>query len=222
MSDTDFDIYVIQDPDYYVYLPKDSESKDSLQGQLYNLHRFFAARRDNPIYVKSLKDFVLQVLVQVIIKRQAAMASPAGLTSLASGGGKIRNLIIAAHGSPGVVYIGSNAITGSDKELAELRKLAPYFARDANVYVLACRCGQTEDLLRKLSGAFGGAKVHGYTDYIVTRDYGITVTLSDGTDNGGKHIVCFRTGKCTGTNAPLPATNTEGLGPPFERRDRVK
>jgi hypothetical protein len=187
MSDTDFDIYVIQDPDGYLDLPPDSERKGDLQGQLYNLHRYFWARGDHPVYVKDLNDFVLQILVQVATKM-----------------GKIKTLVIAAHGAPGVFYIGKSPINGSEKDLAALRKLAPFFAKDANVYILACRCGQSEELLWKLSRAFGGVKVHGYTDYIVTTDYGITVTLEDGTENGGKHLVCLRNGKCTQTKDPLP------------------
>jgi len=210
MSETDFDIYVVQDPDSYLYLPPDSDRKGDLQGQLYNLYKFFSGRGDHPIYVKNIKDFVLQVTVQVLIKRQATFAS--GATA------KIGTLVIAAHGAPGVFYIGSTPVNGDKDDLAELRKLAPFFARDANVYILACRCGQTQDLLVKLSGALGGVKVHGYTDYIVTKDYGFKATLNDGTEDGGKHLVCLRSGRCTETKDPIPLSRDVDLGPPFERR----
>src|SRR5262245_57005071 len=157
MSGKQIDIYIVQYRDTYDY-EQTPERKDALKGQLYNLKRYFGS---GSIYVKDVDEFITQVFVQVVSK-----------------GARIRNLVIAAHGSPGVFYIGKNSITAgeqSDTEFASLRLLAPFFAKDANVYVLACRTAQREPVLQRLSHTLGGVKVHGYTAYIETTNNWISI-----------------------------------------------
>jgi hypothetical protein len=194
MPEKEIDIYTIQDPDTEKSGSAE-HSKEDLQGQLTNLHRHYQQKGVHTIYVKDIRDFVRQVQAQTQNK-----------------GAKIRNLIIAAHGWPGFVRIGKDPVNGSEDELAILGKLAPLFARDANVYLLSCRTGQKGELLKNFSRAFGGVKVHGYTGYIVTTDYWINVTLDDGTENDdgtgkkGKHVVCFKNRKegCEESKGSLP------------------
>jgi hypothetical protein len=114
-------------------------------------------------------------------------------------GAKIKNLVIASHGGPGHFYFGNQLIDEDQNErLSRLRVLIPLLAEDADVYVLACRTGQDQALLMKMSWALGGVRVHGYTDYIRTTSYGLFVTLDDGVnaEAGGHEVVCLRN-KCS-------------------------
>lgn len=207
MPGREIDIYTIQDPDS-IKSGDERHSKEDLQGQLTNLQRHYRNKGVHTIYVKDIHDFVRQVQAQTQNK-----------------GVKIRNLIIAAHGFPGFVYIGKNPVNGDDRELAILRKLAPSFARDANVYLLSCRTGQKDELLKKFSRAFGGVNVHGYTGFITTTDYWFKVNLDDGTEEGGKHVVCFRN-RCEESKRSLPypaprvKTEQEKKDERFERSSR--
>jgi hypothetical protein len=189
MPEKEIDIYTIQDPDT---IKGDSgpHSKEDLKGSLENMERHYRHRGVHTIYVKDIDDFVRQV--------QAEAQSKSA---------KIRNLIIGAHGAPGFVYLGKNPVNGDNKELATLGKLAPFFAKGANVYLLSCRTGQKEELLQGISSAFGGVNVHGYTARIETTDYWLNVSLDveDVDDRGkkGKHVVCFKN-RCDESKGSLP------------------
>jgi hypothetical protein len=183
MSAETMDLYLIQSP---VVLPDD----DNLRG--YNRDLLKAYK--NSIPVRDIGDFISRILMEVMKRHRL-----------------IKKLVIGSHGTGlptgyGLFYIGRDKIQtgegwweGKYVEIGEaerqrldcLRVLAPVFARDADVYVMACKTGNDGALLRKVSQALGGVRVHGYTDYITTTNYWLSVSVDDGTDDGGKEIVCW-------------------------------
>lgn len=195
MSEKVFDIHIITDPDTVTRDGVSSDgkpiSKADLKAHLTNMRKHYENRGVHTIYVKDLGDLVRQVQGQAQKK-----------------GAKIRNLIIGAHGAYGVCRIGKTLVNGDKNDAAALRKLRPLFAKDANVYILACHTGQSENALKNISDAFGGVKVHGYTGNIVTTDYWLDVGMNE----EGEHLVCFKNLKdegCDKAKSLLPHREQE-------------
>src|SRR5882724_3158267 len=183
MSKT-IDIFVIQNTDKCV----ESDDKDNCEGYLQSLFAYYYF--NGAIIVSDIPDFIDVVTKKVMM----------------SGGAKIKNLVIGSHGHgdgyPGAYFrIGSAVIDhASTDHLTSLGLLAPFFAKDADVFILACHTGQSKVLLQKVSKALGGIRVHGYTESIETNGF----TLDDGTRDGGQQIVCVL-GKCKRTDQQRPA-----------------
>jgi len=184
MSKT-IDVFVIQNTDKCVK----ADDKDNCEGYLQDLLRYYYF--NGAVAVADIWDFIAVVTKKVMM----------------SGGAKIKNLVIGSHGHGGAgayFRIGSDVIDhASTTELTSLRLLRPCFAKDADVFILACHTGQSKVLLQKVSEALGGVRVHGYTENIETNGF----TLDDGTRDGGRQIVCIA-GKCTSTDQQPPARAT--------------
>src|SRR5262245_14336636 len=153
------ELYLIQSPE--TAFPAD----DNTRGYNRDLLKYFR----NSIPVKDITDFILRVTREVHRSRRL-----------------ISKLVIGSHGSGlpsgvGHFYIGGNTIAyDDDAKIDRLRVLAPLFTKDAEVFILACRTGHSQPLLRKVSRALGGVAVHGYTAYITTTNYLVKRTLDDG------------------------------------------
>jgi hypothetical protein len=171
------DLYLIQSPQV---VPDD----DNLRGYNRDLLRAYK----NSIPIQDVNQFIGVIIAQVF-----------------SRGRKIKKLVIGSHGTGlptgyGLFYIGKTAFTidlfddFAAAQLASLRGLGHYFARDADVYIMACKTGRDDTLLRAVSTALGGVRVHGYTDYITTTNWWIFgSSVDDGTDDEGTEIVCWPT-----------------------------
>lgn len=111
-------------------------------------------------------------------------------------GKKIKTLVIAGHGASNHFDIGNEHV-GLDPDYVEridkLKLIAPSLAKDADVYILACKAGNDDKLLKRVSMALGGVRVHGYTGYIWTTSYWAFVTLDDSVnpEDGGHEVVCL-------------------------------
>jgi hypothetical protein len=180
MSGKTIDIVVIQTPEKCV----SATDKDNCEGYLSALSTYY--QYNSATTVKDIPDFINRIIAKV-----------------GSSGGRIKNLVIGSHGAGGhyaYFRIGNDIIdNGSPDKINSLRILAPFFAKDADVFILACHTGENRTLLEKVSTALGGVKVHGYTGRIETDG----ITVDDGTSGGGKQTVCLR-GNCTDTHQPLP------------------
>jgi hypothetical protein len=176
MSDKTMDLYLIQSPE--AAFP----DEDNVRGYNRDLLRYFK----NSVPIIDLGDFICRIAREVGARRRL-----------------IKKLVIGSHGAGfgdgyGYFHIGKTLIrTGDDKEINTLKLIARFFVKDADVYLLACQTGQSTKLLRKVSAALGGVRVHGYTDYITTTNTGPFqwpfggVSVDDGTDDEGKEIVCL-------------------------------
>jgi hypothetical protein len=182
MSDNSMELYLIQSPD--LEFPNQDPDSDPPADALRYLSRYY----NNSMPVRDTKEFVGRVLLYYFQQRRL-----------------VKKLIIGSHGAglppyragisgTGHFFIGKDYITteeGDRAKLESLRLLAPLFSRDADIYIMACRTGFDEALLRRVSQVLGGVRVHGYTDYVTVTNYGLFETLDDGTDDGGKHVVCW-------------------------------
>ena len=180
MSDETIDLYLIQDPD--VVFP----DNDNTRGFNRELLRYY----NNSIRIKNIWEFIFRLNVEVTVRRKL-----------------IKKLIIGSHGSGipsgyGTFHIGSTLLNHEDDDINLLKRVAHLFVKEADVYIMACRTGYDQALLRKVSNALGGVRVHGYTDYITTTNYGLFVTLDDGTDDEGSEIVCLP-GSCRVVRKPI-------------------
>jgi hypothetical protein len=170
MSDETMDLYLIQTPD-------SCSGDENASGYLKDL---LSAYR-NSVPVRDIQDFILRVITESLQRRR-----------------QIKKLVIGSHGAGlgpgrrGSFYIGKNIIDRDEEEkLNSLRILAPFFAKNADVFILACRTGNDDFLLRKVSTVLGGVRVHGYTDYITTTNYWLWASVDDGTDDEGNEVVCL-------------------------------
>ena len=177
MSYRTMDLYLIQDPK--TPLPKDPDPEaDDPSGYNEHLLRYYR----NSVPIRDVQDFLVRIRTEVMTRKRL-----------------IKRLIIGSHGGytggpsgVGYFYIGKTYMSEfSDKEFMLLSGVASFFVRNADVYIVACKTGNDSAVLRKLSKALGGVRVHGYTDYITTTNYGLFITLDDGTEDGGRHIVCL-------------------------------
>jgi hypothetical protein len=172
------DIFVLQPPDKCVDAHNPDDCRDYLSG-LKTYYQFNGITQ-----VQDIQDFIKQIGEQV-----------------AKSGAKIKKLVIGSHGIGGkgaYFRIGNNVIDQSSfPEIDALRRAAPFFAKNADVFIMACRTGQNETLLKRVSKALGGVKVHGYTDGIETD--GITVDI----EGDGKENVCTES-ECTKTDPRFP------------------
>ena len=180
MSKT-IDIFVIQNTDSC----SKAIDKDNCEGYLLDLLGYYYF--NGAVTVTDIWSFIGTVTTKVMM----------------SGGAKIKNLVIGSHGhgGPGAYFrIGNDVVDhASTKELTALTLLKPFFAKDADVFILACHTGQSKILLQRVSKSLGGVRVHGYTECIGTDGF----TLDDGTRDGGDQILCVL-GKCTNTDQQLP------------------
>jgi hypothetical protein len=113
----------------------------------------------------------------------------------------IGKLVIGSHGygnfasGYGHFYIGKEIIMPDEesyRKLDSLKVLAPLFAPDADVIIMACQTGNNGTLLQKVSSVLGGVRVHGFTDYVTATNWWIFgATVSDETDDGNREIVCW-------------------------------
>jgi len=146
---------------------------------------------DGSVAVKNIYEFVVRAQFEVAMREKY-----------------IRKLVIGAHGAGswsggGFFYIGSNVVTSSDTEYFKiLSGLAPLFTKDASVYIMACQTGYNEDLLKKLSQAWGGIPVYGYTGLITTSDYWLWISV----DKGGDEVVCVPSSCNGGSNRLIPGS----------------
>src|SRR5262245_59139934 len=130
MSARTMDLYLIQDPDVVW------DDGNSPKGYNRDLLRYYK----NSIPIRDIWDFVGRITFEVARKRRL-----------------IKNLIIGAHGSglpdgTGNFKIGRTWIIAGDddssrRDLNTLRRVAPFFVRDADVYIVACRTGNATPLL---------------------------------------------------------------------------
>jgi hypothetical protein len=175
------DLYLIQDPK--TPLPRDPDPEvDDPSGYNEHLLRYYR----NSVPIRNIQDLLDRIRYEVTTRKRL-----------------IKRLIIGSHGAyvypypgarsgTGYFYIGKTYISeSSDDEMMLLSGVARFFVRNADVYIVACKTGNDTAVLKKLSKALGGVRVHGYTDYITTTNYGLFVTLDDGTEDGGQHIVCL-------------------------------
>src|SRR5262245_44627081 len=94
----------------------------------------------NSIPVKDISDFIQRVYDAVATKQRL-----------------ISKLVIGSHGmglpsGGGHFYIGLNRIdVDEDEKINRLRVLTPFFYKDADVYIMACRTGHATKLLQKVS-----------------------------------------------------------------------
>jgi hypothetical protein len=132
-------------------------------------------------------------------------------------GKKVTKLVIGSHGSGidsgyGNFHIGKTVINTDPDDYKMLKqKLWPIrtvLAAHAHVYLLSCRTGKSTALLGGVSDALGGIAVHGFTDYISTLNLYVYTSVDDGTEDGGKEIVCW-SNECVEvkTNGLRPFTN---------------
>src|SRR5262245_6722694 len=166
------DIYVFQPPDLCVT----AKDRDNCEGYLSDLSRYY--RFGLSITVHDINDFIVKLNAMAVMNEAS-----------------IKNLIIGSHGAGGRYAwfrIGNEQIdNGTLKDqIPSLKRVAPLFTKDANVYILACHTGTSQTLLKRVSNALGGVTVHGYTGRIEV-DGG---TVDMGRD--GEHTVCVRD-KCT-------------------------
>lgn len=181
-NDQTMNLYLIQDPDNLPHMPHDKDNEDDPRDYDENLLKYFKSS----VPVRDIWDFVFRISFEVAREKRL-----------------IKKLIIGSHGGyepagssgVGFFYIGKSYISaglGSAGEREVLKRVAQFFVKDADVYILACRTGNDKDVLQAVSKALGGIRVHGFTNYITTTDYGPLgiITLEDGTEDGGKHIVC--------------------------------
>jgi len=169
MSDDTFDLYLIQAPE--TAFPSD----DNTRG--YNRDLLRAYKGSLP--VQNIGDFIGKVIFESLRRHQ-----------------KIKKLVIGSHGAGlpggyGHFYIGENTLDVKDERIEYLSLIKPYLAADADVYILACKTGFDEPLLQRVSRVLGGVRVHGYTEFITTTNYLFFIDVDDGTDDGGRHIVCL-------------------------------
>src|SRR5262245_41342552 len=182
------ELYLIQSPE--TAFPDDDNTRGANRALL-KVYR-------NSIPVSDISDFIQRVLIEVVTRRRL-----------------ISKLVIGSHGTGipsgfGQFYIGLNTISvDDDDKINRLRVLAPFFMKDADVYIMACRTGHATKLLQKVSKALGGVAVHGYTNYVTTSNYGLWASIDEGVGDEytiysgtpieevhvGKHIVCWPT-KC--------------------------
>jgi hypothetical protein len=139
----------------------------------------------NSMAIKNIGDFIFRVNFEVVRRRLL-----------------IGTLVIGSHGhglpnGDGYFTLGSTVINAqSENEINLLKLIAPFFIKEARVYIMACKTGNATPLLQKVSAALGGGSVHGYTKDIETTSFGPFVWLDDGTDDrGGREIVCLP-GEC--------------------------
>jgi hypothetical protein len=168
-------LYLIQSPEAVWQGGRDPLDR----GYNSDLLRYFHRKGSLPI--QDIGDFINRVFTEVT-RRQAL----------------IRKLVIGSHGAGepnnvGHFRLGTTIITsGDDKEIQLMGTMRRFLARDAEVYILACRTGFATNLLRKLSAALGAVRVYGYTDFITTTSYGfLGVEVDDGTGDEGKELVCW-------------------------------
>jgi hypothetical protein len=189
MSD-EMDLYLIQSPDVLL-------DDDNLRGYNKDLLRAYK----NSIPVTDMWDFIGRLTIEVTTHHRL-----------------IKKLVIGSHGAgivegTGHFFLGGTMLNArSINEINNLRVIAPFFAKNADVYILACKTGYAGELLRKVSKALGGVRVHGYTDYITTSNWGLWVTVDDGTDDEGKEIVCWP-GECRDFSYTNPRTGNHPLWP---------
>jgi hypothetical protein len=132
MSNDTMDLYLIQDPADYPKSKDDGNYTGYLQ-DLLNAHK-------NSISVHDVRDFVQKVMTQYMIRCR-----------------RIKKMVIGAHGAGGasgfggMFRIGKSWVTRDTKvELNTLRVLAPLFARDADVYIVACHTGYDQVVLNSV------------------------------------------------------------------------
>jgi hypothetical protein len=175
MSDTDtFDLYLVQDPFYVL--------RDNAKGQLYNLLSYYAFSFKFTLPVNTTVDLVQKVMGVARARGQ-----------------KLKTLVIASHGAAGTFYIGKDLIDrDADVYLSTLGQIAPFLDKNAEVYIVACFTAREREVLQKVSLALGGVRVHGYTEWIWTHNYGVLVTMDDSvnSEGGGHEIVCLAN-KCS-------------------------
>jgi hypothetical protein len=171
MANNTIELFLIQAPEHAY------PATDNVRGYNRGLLKYFGKKA---IPVQDFADFLHRVLVEVV---------PTGK--------KISKLVIGAHGSAagvdgfGDIRIGESTLDYCDPRLDAFRLIAPFFTRDAQVYILACKTGWDTPLLRRISFLLGGVEVHGYTGFITTTDWGFFTTLDDDTDDGGVERVCW-------------------------------
>jgi hypothetical protein len=201
------ELYLVQDPDS-AWPP--TEDKKDYDRDLLKAYK-------NSIPVSDITDFIGRCRQEV---KEA-------------GGDLIDLLVIGSHGWGGEIgqpgsggfYIGQNRIALMFPENIErLRVLSPLFRKTAHVYIMACRTGNDDKLLREVSSVLGGVAVHGYTGYITTSGFWLSATVDYRVGDPyetefplkeqvgeAKHIVCWSNG-CRNLPASAWSPTTEGLG----------
>ena len=100
----------------------------------------------------------------------------------------------------------------------KLRVLAPIFAKDADVYIMACKTGNDGTLLRRISTILGGVRVHGFTNYVYATNYLYWIaTVDDDTDGENREIVCWPS-QCK--DYSRPGHPPWSIGKPFNPKAR--
>jgi hypothetical protein len=165
-----FELYLVQSPDS---VPNEYAENRGFNNNMLKYYK-------GSIPVTNLQDFIVRVISETITRKRL-----------------IRKLVIGSHGTGlltgyGSFWIGKDEIGLDNMERIDaLKPLSRLFTSDADVYIMACKTGRDSVLLREISRVLGGVRVHGFTDYIYTANYGLFVTLDDSTDDGGKEIVCL-------------------------------
>jgi hypothetical protein len=200
------DIYLVQSPDVVPEsdgVPDHDSPKDFLRNML-KAYKTGIPVRDTP-------DFVGRVLYEYFSRAKL-----------------VKKMVIGSHGTGlptgyGIFHIGRDIIMDDDdghKKLEKLRVLAPIFTRDADVYIMACKTGNDGTLLRRVSTALGGVKVHGFTDFVTATNYWLWASVDDETDDGNKEIICWPS-ECRDLSYINPLTGNHprwNVGKPFSPR----
>jgi hypothetical protein len=195
MSFKTIDLYVVQAPGFPGQFGANRQNPDDF---LWNM---LGALPDS-VPVKDVQNFINRVHVEFFSRQRP-----------------IRNLVIAGHGSgelldlsaygePGKVLeeghfnIGTSRFSadfdrdksGTDRTLEYIHKLIalrPVFAPDAHVFLLTCKVGTCQRLLRLVAQAVG-VPVHAYTNYVTATDYLLFKTANDETDDDNTEVICWQ------------------------------
>ncbi len=187
------DLYVVQAPGVPSYDNKNGQNPDDF---LYNM----LGALPGSVPVKDLQDLIHRAHMEFFRWRRP-----------------IRNLIIAGHGwgevidltdygQPGKLvenggfHIGTSLFTADLEQqtldnIHALVALRPVFAPDAHVFLLTCRVGACQGLLRRISLALG-VPVHAYDNYVTATNYLLFRSTSDETDDDNNEVICWPNGDC--------------------------
>ncbi len=113
----------------------------------------------------------------------------------------IRKLVFAGHGSDFSFHIGESLFTAdldnrTKDYINQLIALRPVFAPDARFFLLACKVGRCQGMLRSISVALGGIPVHAYENFVYASDYLLFQSIDDKTDDNNNEVICWANG-CT-------------------------